>query len=760
MDVDSSRELRAIVESARGLVGSELNAFLQEACRDSAHQLRVREALAAEAKTKSVAADSNSDEPSVEPNRAAPVITGYEIINEIHRGGQGVVYQAVQQKTKRKVAIKVLLDGTHASRAGRRRFQREIELVAQLKHPNIVAVFHSDETEEGRQYCVMDYVRGVSLDRYVREKNFNLAELLTLFAKICDAVNYAHRKGVIHRDLKPGNILVDNEGEPKVLDFGLAKQIINREATVLSLTGHVVGTLPYMSPEQAEGNPDDIDVRTDVYSLGVILYEMITGSFPYPVSGHIREILKHIAETPPAPPTRTWNLKSGVKAHGTKKLRSGTCPIDDEIQTIVLRTLAKERDRRYQTAGNLAEDVRRYLGGEAIEAKRDSGWYVIRKVLQKKRAPVLVVSSILIMALAFGVLYVKYADMSSDFQPYFKKASQFDIARSQLDSAKRDAASNAELVTEIAKIAYAASPPPSTVAKKLDRIFRNRAEFDLFIGHDRIIDLSDFYMSDSDELEPGTRVGVTATVPFGSQVVLLHLNDEGTGTFRRLNTVQYGNLPLATLEEGETDGAVEIGDHSSEMLVILASDHAISDEALEEISQLRCKTRIPHSPSYANLQMEYTLSTLEVRDLFSFAQKHDAFGSIFAFNISKEKKIVDPDYYVFSHELSKAAKHLLTIEDDTARDPQLALTLAEIANAKTDSEIPEFLTTLALAYFETGANDEAIATQEKAIALYDRFYTIPNNRDRLIRRLERFKAAGPAESAESQSASKDIVTQD
>ena len=120
MDVDSSRELRAIVESARGLVGSELDAFLQEACRDSAHQLIVRDALAAEAKTKSVAADSNAEKSSVVPNRAAPIIAGYEIINEIHRGGQGVVYQAVQQKTKRKVAIKVLLDGTHASRAGRR----------------------------------------------------------------------------------------------------------------------------------------------------------------------------------------------------------------------------------------------------------------------------------------------------------------------------------------------------------------------------------------------------------------------------------------------------------------------------------------------------------------------------------------------------------------------------------------------------------------------------------------------------------------
>ena len=319
---------------------------------------------------------------------AGPAIEGYDILREIHRGGQGVVYQAVQKSTKRKVAIKVLLEGPYASKSARRRFEREIELVAQLKHPNVIGVFHSGQTSDDRQYCVMDYVRGTPLDQYVRNEKLTLEDALKLFVKVCEAVNYAHQKGVIHRDLKPSNILVDSGGEPKVLDFGLAKQLVDREASLVSLTGQVVGTLPYMSPEQAEGNPDKIDIRTDVYALGVILYQMLTGCYPYPVAGNMADVLKHIAETPPTPPSRSWKSDSGLTRRTRKRIRPGQCPIDDEVQTIVLRTLAKERQRRYQSAGELARDIGHYLADEPIEAKRDSGWYVLRKHLRRYRLPI------------------------------------------------------------------------------------------------------------------------------------------------------------------------------------------------------------------------------------------------------------------------------------------------------------------------------------------------------------------------------------
>ncbi|MFQ5507390.1 MAG: protein kinase, partial [Planctomycetota bacterium] len=167
---------------------------------------------------------------------AGPAIEGYEITREIHRGGQGIVYQAIQRSTKRKVAIKVLLEGPYASDHARRRFEREIELVASLRHPNIIGIFHSGRTPDGRQFCVMDYVRGVPLDRYVHEKKLTLEAALGLFATVCEAVNYAHQKGVIHRDLKPSNILVDTDGVPKVLDFGLAKMVGGPEGSLVSVT--------------------------------------------------------------------------------------------------------------------------------------------------------------------------------------------------------------------------------------------------------------------------------------------------------------------------------------------------------------------------------------------------------------------------------------------------------------------------------------------------------------------------------------------
>lgn len=351
-----------------------------------------------------VARDAGS--PATEPTSRTPLpqtIEGYELLRELSHGGQGVVYQAIQRSTKRKVAIKVLLQGPYASKAARKRFEREIELVAQLRHPNIISIFHSGVTVDGRQFYVMDYVRGQPLHRYVRQKNLSLEETLQLFAEVCEAVQYAHQRGVIHRDLKPSNIIVDAEGRPKVLDFGLAKWLAAPVDTVVSVSQQVLGTLPYMSPEQARGNPDEIDTRTDIYALGVILYELLTGHYPYPVAGQIVEVLRHIAETPPTPPSRTWSQDSGVTRRASGRPRKDDCPIDDEVQTIVLKCLSKERQRRYQSAGELARDMRHYVAGEPIEAKRESTWYVIRKSLRRYRAPVAMAVAFVVLLAALGI---------------------------------------------------------------------------------------------------------------------------------------------------------------------------------------------------------------------------------------------------------------------------------------------------------------------------------------------------------------------
>jgi WD40 repeat protein len=326
-----------------------------------------------------------------------PSIEGYVLKEEIHRGGQGIVYRATQLGTKRQVALKVLLEGPFAGESTRRRFEREIELAASLRHPNIVTILDSG-LSRGRYYFAMEHIDGVRLDRYLAQKRPTLDEALLLFEKVSDAINFAHQRGVIHRDLKPSNILVDAEGEPHILDFGLAKpvnQLASSESTVqvLSTSGQLLGTIAYMSPEQAAGS-QDVDVRTDVYSLGVVFYEALTGHPPYIVEGPLAEILARIAhEDPVNPRSLIGRLHANLK-------------IDDELATILLKALEKEPARRYQTAGDLGRDLRHRRLGEPIEAKRASGLYMLKKTLRRYRLQAATAGLILLMLVGFLITFV------------------------------------------------------------------------------------------------------------------------------------------------------------------------------------------------------------------------------------------------------------------------------------------------------------------------------------------------------------------
>lgn len=296
---------------------------------------------------------------------------GYEVVREVSRGGQGVVYQAIQKTTKRKVAIKVLLQGPFAGRHALARFEREVQVLGQLKHPNIVTV-HDSGSAAGSMYLVMDYISGKTLDDYLDNSKLTMRRKLELFVQICDAVSAAHLRGVIHRDLKPSNVRVDSDDRPYVLDFGLAK-LATGEITdesrpqVMTETGQFLGSLSWAAPEQAEGTPDKIDMRTDVYALGVIIYHMLAGRFPYEVTGSMHDVLGNILHADPRKPsTLTKN-------------------IDDELDTIIIKCLRKDRESRYQSAGELARDLRRYLAGEPIEAKRNSGFYILKKTMRRYR---------------------------------------------------------------------------------------------------------------------------------------------------------------------------------------------------------------------------------------------------------------------------------------------------------------------------------------------------------------------------------------
>ncbi|MCG8403975.1 MAG: serine/threonine-protein kinase [Phycisphaerales bacterium] len=339
-----------------------------------------------------------------------PDIPGYDELVEIRRGGQGVVYRGRQRSTNRTVAIKVLLDGVYASNVSRQRFQREMQIAARLRDPHIVRIYDSGVTADGRLFYAMEYVQGASIDCAGLKIGNNLTRTLTLFAKICDAVQYAHQRGIIHRDLKPGNILiegavasVDDDSShtdyglgprtdvvhPKILDFGLAKVVFDETEGVAALTrvsqtGQFLGSLAFASPEQIEGTSDRIDTRTDVYSLGAILYQLLTGQLPHSVHQNLRQTLNDITTTAPPRP------------------RSIRADLPNDVETMVLRCLAKEPERRYQTAGDLAADIRRFLAGKPIDAKRDQTWYVLRKTLARYKA-------ITALAVVMFVLLVGYA---------------------------------------------------------------------------------------------------------------------------------------------------------------------------------------------------------------------------------------------------------------------------------------------------------------------------------------------------------------
>jgi non-specific serine/threonine protein kinase/serine/threonine-protein kinase len=327
------------------------------------------------------------------PERIGP----YRIISKLGEGGMGVVYEAAQTSPRRKVAVKIVRGGQFVDEQRARLLQREADTLARLKHPGIGAIFEAGRTEQGLHFFAMELVQGEPLDGFLgrRPKVVDEAELrfrLSLFRKIADAVHYAHQRAVVHRDLKPSNIFVTEETsrdddaasgatrpgvrlpEIKILDFGLAR-ITDGDVAAATMTtevGLIKGTLPYMSPEQARGDPDEIDVRCDVYALGVILYEMLSGRRPYDVTRKsLPEALRVICEQPPTALRQSW---------------SGARRIDPDVETIVGRALEKDAGRRYSSAAALSEDVARYLTSQPILARPPSATYQLRKFAARNRA--------------------------------------------------------------------------------------------------------------------------------------------------------------------------------------------------------------------------------------------------------------------------------------------------------------------------------------------------------------------------------------
>ncbi len=423
------RTAHDLFREARGKTG-DLQAYLKQVCGDNAELRQRVQALLDADKENLLPADDAHDatvgskvqadidatatHSTNEPGRGQQV-GPYKVLEKIGEGGMGTVWVAQQASPiKRKVAVKLIKAGMDSQQV-LARFEAERQALAMMDHPNIARVLDGGISEDGRPYFAMEYVRGVPLTDYCNKARLTVNERLELFQSICNAVQHAHQKGIIHRDLKPSNILVclfDGKPVAKVIDFGLAKAMHHSltEQTLHTAHGMMIGTPLYMSPEQAEQNNLDIDTRTDVYSLGVILYELLTGSTPLERAqmkkAAVDEILRLIKDVdPPKPSTRLGSSDDlpSVAAQRSIEPARLTRAITGDLDWVVMKALEKERGRRYETASALAEDVRRHLADEPVSAGPPSARYRLRKFVRRNRLGVIATGAIAVTML-LGVM--------------------------------------------------------------------------------------------------------------------------------------------------------------------------------------------------------------------------------------------------------------------------------------------------------------------------------------------------------------------
>ncbi len=392
----------------------------------------------------------SSSKAGVGTSGTATRIGKYVVQRVLGEGGMGMVYLAEQESPRRLVALKVIRPG-YLSEKLLRRFEFESQLLGRLQHPGIAQVYEAGmvDDEQGRPlpYFAMEYIKGVSLTEFVRVRRLGTRERLALLARVCDAVSHAHQKGVIHRDLKPGNILVDESGQPKILDFGVARATDGdvKASTMQTDVGQLIGTVPYMSPEQVSGDPAELDTRSDVYALGVIAYELLAGRLPYDLQKKmIHEAVRVIREEEP---TRLSSIN--------KTLRG-------DVETIVAKALEKNKGRRYATADSLAGDIRNYLADQPISARPASGWYQFQKFASRNRA-VVIGSGVAIGLLVAGVIGTSIG---------LRRAIAAETVAKAAEAVAKDEAAASERVTQfVVGSIQNASPqrrgPSATVAETL-----------------------------------------------------------------------------------------------------------------------------------------------------------------------------------------------------------------------------------------------------------------------------------------------------
>jgi serine/threonine protein kinase len=385
---------------------ADLLALVSTALSAAAQEVLLRR-LRGDHETSSVAAAAGASAHTMaarHDEQPGATIGAYRLLERLGEGGFGEVYAAEQSEPiRRRVAIKIIKPGMD-SRAVVARFEAERQALAMMDHPNIAKVLDAGTTPAGRPFFVMELVRGVPITSYCEENRLSPRERIELMIPVCQAIQHAHQKGIIHRDIKPGNVLVtilDGRAVPKVIDFGIAKAIAGAstltDKTIYTAFRQFIGTPAYMSPEQILQSGVDVDTRSDVYALGVLVYELLSGSLPFDTGSLLKEGLERMQQVvreqdPPKPSTRVMTMDAGKRTSiaAARRLQpdklGGT--LRGEVDWMVMKAVERDRNRRYQSPMEFAEDLRRYLDGDAVKASPPSGWYRARKFVRRNRVAV------------------------------------------------------------------------------------------------------------------------------------------------------------------------------------------------------------------------------------------------------------------------------------------------------------------------------------------------------------------------------------